>query len=58
MAAFGIYIEYLQIMQYVESQLSLAAAKDENEFWTRSQALQRSELAHVDIRKGLELAGF
>lgn len=45
-------------MQFVESQLNLAATKDENEYWERSQALQRSELAHVDIRVGLEEAGF
>jgi len=27
-------------------------------FWEKSQEVQQSELAHADIRKGLEAAGF
>ncbi|KIJ54182.1 hypothetical protein M422DRAFT_241434 [Sphaerobolus stellatus SS14] len=45
-------------MQFVESQLALAAQKDEGGFWMRSQEVQHAELAHADIRKGLEAAGF
>ncbi|KAF4612001.1 hypothetical protein D9613_004145 [Agrocybe pediades] len=32
--------------------------RDEEWFWTKSQEVQRIELAHADIRKGLEAAGF
>lgn len=45
-------------MAYIEQQLSIAMTKDQNVFWTRSQELQQAELAHADIRKGLEAAGF
>lgn len=31
---------------------------DEDWSWTRSQEVQKSEMAHADIRKGLEAAGF
>ncbi|GJJ13429.1 hypothetical protein Clacol_007683 [Clathrus columnatus] len=51
-------VELVSTMQFVESQLNLAATTNEDEFWTRSQELQRSELAHVDIKIGLEQAGF
>ncbi|KAF8504290.1 ras GEF [Hysterangium stoloniferum] len=46
------------VMQFVETQLNLAASKDEGGFWMRSQEVQHAELAHADIRKGLEAAGF
>jgi son of sevenless len=42
----------------VENQLRIAAGKDEGSFWMRSQEVQHAELAHADIRKGLEAAGF
>jgi son of sevenless len=47
-------------MNFVEQQLSggLAGARDPSYFWGRSQELQQAELAHADIRKGLEAAGF
>ena len=32
--------------------------KDHNWFWSRSQEVQQTEMAHADIRKGLEAAGF
>lgn len=32
--------------------------RDDEWFWTKSQEVQRIELAHADIRKGLEAAGF
>jgi hypothetical protein len=42
-------------MTFIEQQLSNAASKDGNVFWNRSVELQQAELAHADIRKGLEL---
>jgi son of sevenless-like protein len=45
-------------MTFIEQQLSNAASKDGNVFWNRSVELQQAELAHADIRKGLEQAGF
>jgi son of sevenless len=45
-------------MTFVEQQLANSASKDPNSFWARSQELQQAELAHADIRKGLEAAGF
>jgi son of sevenless len=45
-------------MSYIDQQLANAASKDLNSFWARSQELQQAELAHADIRKGLEAAGF
>jgi son of sevenless-like protein len=43
---------------FVETQLAGAAAKDPQYFWSRSQELHQAEMAHADIRKGLEAAGF
>jgi son of sevenless-like protein len=45
-------------MSYIDSQLAAAEALDPASFWSRSQELQQAELAHADIRKGLEAAGF
>jgi son of sevenless-like protein len=45
-------------MTFIEQQLTNASMKDINSFWMRSQELQQAELAHADIRKGLEAAGF
>jgi son of sevenless len=47
-------------MTFVEAQLQSGtqSARDPNFFWGRSQELQQTELAHADIRKGLEAAGF
>jgi son of sevenless len=33
-------------------------SKEQAKFWARSQDVQQSELAHADIRRGLEAAGF
>lgn len=33
-------------------------SKDQSRLWARSQEVQQSELAHADIRRGLEAAGF
>ena len=43
---------------YIEGQLREASAREDNWFWTKSQEVQHSEVAHADIRKGLEAAGF
>lgn len=43
---------------FIEGQLRTARLKDQNWFWSRSQEVQQMELAHADIRKGLEAAGF
>ncbi|KAF9486355.1 ras GEF [Pholiota conissans] len=44
--------------QFIEGQLAIASSRDQNWFWSKSQEVQHSELAHADIRKGLERAGF
>ena len=43
---------------FIEAQLQAASKHDSNWFWTKSQEVQHSEIAHADIRKGLEAAGF
>jgi son of sevenless-like protein len=43
---------------FIESHLKDAATKDQEWFWVKSQEVQQTELAHADIRKGLEAAGF
>ncbi|RDB29470.1 Cell division control protein 25 [Hypsizygus marmoreus] len=45
-------------MNFILRHLQEDPAKDAAWFWTRSQELQQLELAHADIRKGLEAAGF
>ncbi|KAL0951787.1 hypothetical protein HGRIS_008457 [Hohenbuehelia grisea] len=44
--------------QLVATQFTQGALKDQAWFWKKSQDVQQSELAHADIRKGLEAAGF
>ncbi|KAF9011050.1 ras guanine nucleotide exchange factor domain-containing protein [Cyathus striatus] len=46
------------IRSFIETQLKESSGRDQHWFWTRSQELQQLELAHADIRKGLEAAGF
>ena len=43
---------------FIETHLKEGALRDPNWFWSKSQEIQHSELAHADIRKGLEAAGF
>lgn len=50
--------ENSQIMGLVEAQLSFASTIDQQSLWARSQQLQQDEVAHADIRRGLEAAGF
>ena len=52
------FVENPQTMNYISEHLLLAISKDPASFWSRSQELQQHEVAHADIRKGLEAAGF
>lgn len=45
-------------LTFIDTQLTTASSKDQGFFWQRSQDLLSAELAHADIRKGLEAAGF
>jgi len=51
-------IENSAVLTFIEGQLTAASSKDQGFFWQRSQDLLSAELAHADIRKGLEAAGF
>ena len=51
-------VENSSLLNFVTDQLSLSGARDEAILWTRSAELQQNEMAHADIRKGLEAAGF
>lgn len=46
------------MLTFIDGQLTTASSKDQGFFWQRSQDLLSAELAHADIRKGLEAAGF
>ncbi|KAG6810911.1 hypothetical protein H0H92_009841 [Tricholoma furcatifolium] len=46
------------VMEFIKKSLQTDGEKDGNWFWAKSQEVQRSELEHADIRKGLEAAGF
>ncbi|KAJ7755059.1 ras guanine nucleotide exchange factor domain-containing protein [Mycena maculata] len=43
---------------FIWGHLKTDSLKDQTWFWEKSQEVQQSELAHADIRKGLEAAGF
>lgn len=45
-------------LKFIEEHLREDSKKDQNWFWVRSQQVEETELAHADIRKGLEAAGF
>jgi len=45
-------------LKFIEEHLREDSTKDQNWFWVRSQEVEETELAHADIRKGLEAAGF
>jgi len=45
-------------LAFVWGHLRMDSMKDQAWFWEKSQEVQQSELAHADIRKGLEAAGF
>src|SRR5258708_6387550 len=46
------------MLAFIDSQLTTASSKDQGFFWQRSQDLLSAEVAHADIRKGLDAAGF
>lgn len=52
------FVESPGMMTFIKEQLSLASSKEESWFWARSAELQKAEVAHADIRRGLEAAGF
>ncbi|EGO31129.1 hypothetical protein SERLADRAFT_344874 [Serpula lacrymans var. lacrymans S7.9] len=43
---------------FIEGVLYSSGTAGQDWFWSKSQEIQQSELAHADIRKGLEAAGF
>ncbi|KAJ6486221.1 ras guanine nucleotide exchange factor domain-containing protein [Mycena vitilis] len=45
-------------LNFIWGHLRMDSLKDQTWFWEKSQEVQQSELAHADIRKGLEAAGF
>ncbi|KAJ6523591.1 ras guanine nucleotide exchange factor domain-containing protein [Mycena capillaripes] len=45
-------------LNFIGGHLRMDSLKDQTWFWEKSQEVQQSELAHADIRKGLEAAGF
>ncbi|KAJ7492214.1 ras guanine nucleotide exchange factor domain-containing protein [Mycena latifolia] len=45
-------------VNFIWGHLRMDSMKDQTWFWEKSQEVQQSELAHADIRKGLEAAGF
>lgn len=44
--------------EFIEKHLRTMGVKDQGWFWKRSEVVRHSELAHADIRRGLEAAGF
>jgi len=47
-----------EMTNFITSQMTRAVAKGEPWHWQRSDELQRAELVHADIKRGLEVAGF
>lgn len=45
-------------LNFIQRHLQEEPGRDHDWFWSRSQDVQHAELAHADIRKGLEAAGF
>ncbi|KAF7337603.1 hypothetical protein MSAN_02233600 [Mycena sanguinolenta] len=45
-------------LTFIGMHLRIDSTRDQTWFWEKSQEVQQSELAHADIRKGLEAAGF
>ncbi|KAH9065896.1 ras GEF [Lactarius vividus] len=50
--------EIPEMTNFITSHMTRAVAKGERWYWQRSDELQRAELVHADIKKGLEAAGF
>jgi son of sevenless-like protein len=51
------FAEKAAITAFLEQQLAIAAHED-SWFWQKSQELQQAEVAHADIKRNLEAAGF
>ena len=45
-------------INFIEGHLREGSCCDPGWFWKRSQEIQKAEVTHADIRKGLEAAGF
>ncbi|KZV69753.1 ras GEF [Peniophora sp. CONT] len=53
------YAEYAPLSEWIVKQLERAASKGgDRYFWARSDEVQKAELVHADIKKGLQAAGF
>lgn len=53
------YAEYAPVTEWIVKQLERAASKGgDRYFWARSDEVQKAELVHADIKKGLQAAGF
>ncbi|KAI8981176.1 ras GEF [Trametes punicea] len=52
------FVEDPSVVACIETNVAVAAEKDQGSFWAKSQEIQQAEMQHADIRKGLELAGF
>ncbi|KAF9469694.1 ras guanine nucleotide exchange factor domain-containing protein [Collybia nuda] len=51
-------VESETTLSFINKHLQEEPNRDHDWFWSRSQDVQHTELAHADIRKGLEAAGF
>lgn len=52
------FVQDPTVTQLIESNLVIAAEKDQAQFWSKSQEVIQTEVASADIRKGLQAAGF
>jgi len=44
-------------VNFIEQQMAISAV-DDSWFWQKTQDLQQAEVAHADIKRNLEAAGF
>jgi son of sevenless-like protein len=50
--------EIPEMTNFITAGMTRAVAKGERWYWQRSDKLQRAELVHADIKRGLQAAGF
>ena len=50
--------EIPEMTNFITGKMTRAVEKGEDWYWQRSDELQRAELVHADIKKGLQAAGF
>lgn len=50
--------EIPEMTNFITDQMSRAVTKGERWYWQRSDELQRAELVHADLKRGLEATGF